>query len=98
MRLISKRILLERAAAFPDARTALQIWIDVVRTANWCSLDDIRQVFPSADMVGKKLVIFNIRGGHYRLIARVEFVARRIYIKEFLTHAEYDRKGWMKWL
>ncbi|NDJ10488.1 MAG: hypothetical protein EBY17_04770 [Acidobacteriia bacterium] len=30
--------------------------------------------------------------------ARVEFLAKRIYIKAFLTHAEYDRRGWMKWL
>ncbi len=98
MRLISKRILLERAAAFPDARTALQVWVDVVRTASWYSLDDIRSAFPSTDMVGKKLAIFNIRGGHYRLVVRVEFLAQRVYFKEFLTHAEYDRKGWMKWL
>jgi mRNA interferase HigB len=48
-------------------------------------------------MVGR-LAIFNIRGGNYRLIVRVEFAAQRIYVKEFLTHGEYDRKAWMKWL
>lgn len=31
-------------------------------------------------------------------VVRVEFLAQRVYVKEVLTHAEFDRKGWMKWL
>jgi mRNA interferase HigB len=48
-------------------------------------------------MIGK-LAIFNIKGNAYRLIARVEFKGQRIYIKEFLTHAEYNKEAWKKWL
>lgn len=96
--MISKRGLFEREAQFPDARTALQVWFDVASEVNWVSLDDIRKTFPATDMVGKKLAIFNIKGNHYRLIVRVELRTRRIYIKKFLTHLEYDRKGWLKWL
>ena len=44
------------------------------------------------------LAIFTIRGNRYRLIARMVFRYRRIYIKEFLTHAEYDKGRWKKWL
>ena len=98
MRIISKRVLFERAAKYPDARTALQVWYDTAAEASWKSLAEIRESFPATDMVGKKLAIFNIRSGNYRLIVRMEFAARRIYIKEFLTHREYDRKAWMKWL
>lgn len=54
--------------------------------------------FPATDMVGD-LAIFNIRGNKYRLIARMVFRYQRIYIKEFLTHAEYSKEGWKKkWL
>ena len=42
--------------------------------------------------------IFSIKGNRYRLIVRIEFKGRRIYIKEFLTHAEYDKGAWKKWL
>jgi len=52
--------------------------------------EDIRKTFPSADMVGC-LVVFNVKGNRYRLIVRMEFRSRRIYIKEFLTHAEHDK-------
>ncbi len=65
--------------------------------AEWRSLEDVRKSFPAADMVGD-LAIFNIRGNKYRLIVRMVFQYKRIYIKEFLTHAEYDKEGWKKWL
>jgi mRNA interferase HigB len=94
---ISKRLLFEKAARFPDARTALQVWIDAAREAHWNSLQDVRKVFPATDMTGK-LAIFNIKGNKYRLIVRMEFKVRRIYVKEFLTHAEYDKEVWKKWL
>ena len=44
------------------------------------------------------LAIFNIGGSRYRLIVRMVFPYRRIYIKEFLTHSEYDKGRWKKWL
>lgn len=97
MRIISKRGLWLCAAEFPDARTALQIWMAAAAQAQWHSLGEVRRSFPATDMVGK-LGIFHIEGNHYRLIVRIEFGARRIYIKEFLTHAEYDKGGWEKWL
>lgn len=48
-------------------------------------------------MVGP-LAIFNIKGNRYRLIVRVVFELKRIYVKEFLTHAEYDKGAWKKWI
>ena len=60
-------------------------------------LEDIRKTYRDTDMVGA-LAIFNIKGNHHRLIVRMAFPYRRIYIKEFLTHAEYTRGAWKKWL
>jgi mRNA interferase HigB len=49
-------------------------------------------------MIGP-LAIFNIRHNRYRLIVRMQFETQRVYIKEFLTHAEYDNGAWKnKWL
>jgi mRNA interferase HigB len=68
-----------------------------VRRASWKGLHDVRRQFPSADQVGDVL-IFNIKGNHYRLITRVNYQVGRIYVKAVLTHAEYNRKEWMKWV
>ena len=97
MRIISRRILFEKAAVHEDARTAIQVWYLAASRASWNSLQDIRKQFPSADMVGP-LAIFNIKGNTYRLIVRMSFTAGKIYIKEFLTHAEYSKEAWKKWL
>jgi mRNA interferase HigB len=94
---IGKRRLFEKAEQYPDAKSALQVWFDTAEAAEWTSLDDVRKTYPAADMVGD-LAIFNIRGNNYRLIVRMAWRYKRIYVKEFLTHAEYDRGRWKKWL
>ncbi len=97
MNIISRRGLFERAAKYPDAKSALQVWYDTAVESDWHNLEEVRAVFPATDMVGD-LAVFNIRGNHYRLIVRMVFRSRRIYIKEFLTHASYDQGRWKKWL
>lgn len=75
----------------------MQVWLDTVVEAEWRSLNDVRKSFPATDMIGD-LAIFDIRGNKYRLIVRMVFRYKRIYVKAFLTHAEYDKGGWKKWL
>lgn len=95
--MISKRGLFEKAAEFPEAVPALRLWLEVAREAEWRGLEDIRKTFPATDIVGD-LAIFNVHGNRYRLIVRMVFKYQRIYIKEFVTHAEYSRGKWKKWL
>ena len=97
MNVISRRNLLEKAAKHPDATVAIQDWFDAASAAEWRNLEDIRQTYSATDMVGM-LAIFNIKGNRYRLIVRMAFQYQRVYIKEFLTHAEYTKGAWKKWL
>jgi len=94
---ISKRGLLEQAAKHPGAKSALAVWFDTASAAQSTNLEDVRKTYPATDMVGD-LAIFNIRGNQYRLIVRMAWRYQRIYVKEFLTHAEYDKGRWKKWL
>jgi len=93
---ISKRGLLDLAARHPETLSALTVWHERVRRAEWRGLHSVRQEFPSADQVGDVL-IFDIMGGNYRLITRVAYPVQRIYVKALLTHRQYERKEWMKW-
>ena len=97
MNVIGKRALFEKASRYPDATVAIQDWFDAARAAEWRNLEEVRQTYPATDMVGV-LAVFNIKGNHYRLIVRMAFPYRRVYIKEFLTHAEYTKGAWKKWL
>jgi mRNA interferase HigB len=38
--------------------------------------------------------VFNIKGNDYRLIVDILYDKGIIYIKDLLTHAEYDRGAW----
>jgi len=49
--------------------------------------------FPSADAVGK-YTVFNVKGNQFRLIAEVNFRGKRVYVRQVMTHAEYDKGGW----
>ena len=56
---------------------------------------------PSADAVvgvelycGLLVTVFNVRGNNYRLISRIIYPYRRIYVKTALTHREYDQNNW----
>jgi mRNA interferase HigB len=80
---------------YPDAKASLESWFSVARTAKWETPAQMKQVYPSADLVGRRTV-FNISGNKYRLIARVNFQAQRIFVLHILTHAQYDEGGWKK--
>ena len=52
-----------------------------------------RNDFRHADVVGRR-TIFNIKGNKYRLIARVNYRTRRVFILHVLTQEEYGRGAW----
>ena len=64
-----------------------------MKTGQFNSIAELRTIFPSADKVGK-LTVFNIGGNNIRLIAAIHYNRQKIYIREVLTHAEYDNNKW----
>jgi mRNA interferase HigB len=57
--------------------------------------NELREVFASADYVGG-LTVFNIGGNKYRLIASIHYNRHKVYIRDVLTHAAYDRGDWKR--
>ncbi|MGA2591814.1 MAG: type II toxin-antitoxin system HigB family toxin [Bryobacteraceae bacterium] len=95
MRIISKPAILRFAERHPDALVPLMNWYRITRRANWGSLIEMRSDFAHADPVGRRTV-FNIHGNAYRLIARVNFKTKRVFILHILTHAAYDKEHWKR--
>lgn len=56
---------------------------------------DVRQEFAHADIVGRRTV-FNIHGNAYRLIARVNYKSKRVFILNILTHNDYSKGAWKR--
>jgi mRNA interferase HigB len=51
----------------------------------------VRRHFANARIISGDRVIFNIRGGNYRLVVRIDYQFRKVYVRFIGTHAEYDR-------
>jgi mRNA interferase HigB len=90
---IGRKKPLEAAARYAALAVQLDVWYRVARRAEWKSLAEVRQVFPSADAVGK-YTVFNIKGNSYRLIVEINYRSDRLFVRHVITHAEYDKGGW----
>jgi mRNA interferase HigB len=93
MRIIAKSRLIALASVHGDCMQQVMAWYAIASKAQWHDLSEVRQTFRHADMVGDKTV-FNIKGNAYRLISHIHYAAGIIYIKDLLTHAEYDKGKW----
>lgn len=85
--------MLEAAQKHADLGEPLDVWYRIARRAEWRSLAEVRQIFPSTDSVGT-YTVFNIKGNSYRLICEINYRTSRIYIRQLLTHAEYSKGAW----
>ncbi|MGQ4649557.1 type II toxin-antitoxin system HigB family toxin [Lyngbya aestuarii] len=99
MHIITRSRLTHFWGKHPDAETSLCLWYKLTSLAKWQNFVELRQVFPSADLVGN-LTVFNIGGNKYRLIGLVDYEYQKVFIRHVLTHAEYDKQNWKndKWL
>lgn len=98
MRIISFKHLREFwEAGHADAEAPLRRWHGLARRAEWSNLAEVRQVFNSADEVRvgrERLLVFNIGGNKYRLIARVKYEWGLLNVRAVLTHDEYNKGAW----
>jgi mRNA interferase HigB len=93
MRVISKKKLKNFWIKHPQAEIPLDNWYKVILGNDFNNLVELRLVFPSADLIGN-LIAFNIAGNKYRLISAIHFNTSIVYVRDVLTHAEYDKGRW----
>jgi len=91
MRVLTKKRLREYWEQHPQAEQPLKRWHDYVRKAEWSSPVDVKRHYRSADILPDNRVVFNIGGNSYRLIVKIEYRFKDIYVRFIGTHAEYDR-------
>jgi len=99
MRVRGRKKLEEFWRRHPDAKSRLARWLTVVTEwSHWTSFRDVRNTFRSADTVtladGRNVVVFDIGGNNYRLIADVQYREQFVVVLTILTHAEYDKEKW----
>lgn len=93
MHVITRKRLNEFAKLYPDTKNALTQWYKLIKQNEFMTFVELRELFPSADQVGK-LTVFNIGGNKVRLITAIHYNRKKVYIRAVLTHTEYDEERW----
>ena len=91
MRILSKGTLREFWTKHKDSEQQLKSWYYEVDKAVWKNPKDIKKHYPSASFLQNNLVVFNIKGNHYRLIVKINYEYKIVWIRFIGTHAEYDK-------
>jgi mRNA interferase HigB len=69
----------------------LKAWYKEAEKAEWKSTQDIKKKFQSADFLTGNRVIFNIAGNKFRLIVKIKYKYKIVYIRFVGTHEEYNK-------
>ncbi len=93
MHIISKRPFNEAAQKHPANRDAILHTYHVLNGNEFVTPNALRCMFPSLDnfKYKDKWWIIDIGGNNLRLMAAIQFVHQRMYIKHIVTHTEYDK-------
>ena len=89
MRIIAKRALREFWELYPDAEDSLLAWYREVEKEDWAKPSQVKDKYRSASFVGGR-VVFNIKGNDYRLVVKINYPYRVVYVRFVGTHKEYD--------
>ncbi|MBI4526215.1 MAG: type II toxin-antitoxin system HigB family toxin [Deltaproteobacteria bacterium] len=89
MRIIAKKTLREFWLLNPDAEEPVLAWYREVEKEDWAKPSQVKDKYRSASFVGDR-VVFNIKGNDYRLVVKINYPYRVVYVRLVGTHKEYD--------
>lgn len=75
----------------PDARLPLQTWYHDVEQSKWKNPSEIKAIYRNASFLADNRVVFNIKGNQYRIIVRISYSGKIVFIRFVGTHQEYDQ-------
>jgi len=91
MRVISRKWLNDLARRHPDAKPGLDAWFHEAEDSDWANPAHVKQQYATASILKNGRVVFNIGGNKYRLVVRINYVYRVVYVRFAGMHSEYDQ-------
>jgi mRNA interferase HigB len=90
MRVIAKKSLRLFWENHPDAEEPLLAWYREVEREDWDTPAKVKAKYGNASIVGGNRVVFNIKGNDYRLVVKINYPYRVVYVRFVGTHTEYN--------
>ncbi|MBS1646584.1 MAG: type II toxin-antitoxin system HigB family toxin [Bacteroidetes bacterium] len=91
MRVIAKKTIKTFWKKHKNCEQQLKAWYDEAVEANWFSPKNIKLNYPSASFLIDNRVVFDIKGSSYRLIVKIHYKYKMVWVRFIGTHAEYDK-------
>ena len=93
MRIISKKTLKDfyETPSYSDSKSPLEAWHKEVLKLDWNNPNEIKSMYASVSILGNEKVVFNIAGNKYRLIVKINYHAKIVFVKFIGTHKQYDK-------
>ena len=91
MRIIARKTLRIFWEKHADAEMSLRAWFHEAKVAKWKNFQQIKKLYPAADVRLNNRVIFDIKGNRYRLIAKIHYNTGIVYLRFVGTHEQYSR-------
>jgi len=74
-----------------DAEGPLEAWFYEAKHADWQTPADIKAKYGSASFLKDNRVVFNIGGNKYRLVVKINYPTKTVFVRFVGTHKEYDQ-------
>jgi mRNA interferase HigB len=74
-----------------DAKGPLEAWYYEAKHAQWASPAKIKDQYRSASILKGNRVVFNIAGNKYRLVVKINYDSKTMFVRFIGTHREYDK-------
>jgi mRNA interferase HigB len=93
MHVIKRRTLVDfyQQPEHRDSEGALEAWHYEAKRAQWTSPVDVKAQYGSASILKDNRVVFNIAGNKYRLVVRINYDSKTVFVRFIGTHREYDK-------
>jgi mRNA interferase HigB len=95
MHIITQKRIWEAKKIHPTSASSLDGWLRIISRNTFMNFTDLKQTFGSIDKVNDYYV-FDIGGNKLRFITKIHFNRQKIYIRNILTHKDYDKNHWKK--
>ena len=91
MRVIAKKILREFSVKQTDSEQQLRTWYKEASKARWTTPNNIKQDYKTASILKGGRVVFNICGNKYRLVVRINYFRKWVFVRFIGTNNDYNK-------
>ena len=91
VRVIAKKKLRDYYNKHKETKNQLEAWHREAKNAEWKNPQEIKEKYAPASIIGGNRVVFKIKGNKYRLVTKINYQMKIVYIRFIGTHKEYDK-------